>query len=102
MKIISDYRNEFQKTKYDENVKRTLISYMSQRKYLIAASTAKIRDFISGEKVESLCRLIYSDGEYEWRSEEIYLIEKYDMKVFENFVNHVMRRAEKKPDHEAT
>ena len=63
---------------------------MTKREYVYGASSAKITDFVTGEKVYNKCRIIYQDEEFEWRSEEVYLLEKYDLKVSDEFIHHVM------------
>ena len=63
---------------------------MSQKEHRFGVSSARIIDRVTGKQVENICRIIYNDGEYEWRSEEVYLIEKYNMKVSDEFINHVL------------
>ena len=47
-------------------------------------------DVISGEKIDrTLC--MYNDGEYAWRSDIIYYVEKYNMRLEEDFVNKVLK-----------
>ncbi len=67
---------------------------MTQRKLVYGASTGKIKDYVTGDTIYTICKIIYRDDEYEWRSEEVYLLEKYDMKLSEDFILHVMNRTE--------
>ena len=88
--MISDYLNNIRKTVYDPYIKEALLEYMTKREYVYGASSAKITDFVTGEKVYNKCRIIYQDEEFEWRPEEVYLLEKYDLKVSDEFIHHVM------------
>ena len=92
MKTISDYRNCIPRTEYDPGLKATLVAYMTQRKLVYGASTAKIKDYVTGERIYTVCKVLYRDDEYEWRSEEAYLVDKYDMKVSDDFIQHVMSK----------
>ena len=55
-----------------------------------AISPGNIKDVITGEKIsgEFCC---YNDGEYAWRSDVIYYVEKYNLKLDANFIKHILR-----------
>lgn len=71
-------------------MKRVLVEYMKERKFLYGVSSARITDFVTGDKVNNICRVIYNDGCFEWTSEEAYLLEKYDLEIEESFIEHVV------------
>ena len=91
MKTISDYLNTVSKADYPKKTKEKLIEYMSDKDFLDWVSSARITDRITGEKVESICQLDYNDGEFEWSSSEIYLLEKYNLKISDEFIEHVLK-----------
>lgn len=55
-----------------------------------AFSPGNIKDVITGEKIsgEFCC---YSDGEYAWRSDIIYYVEKYNLKLDSDFIKHILQ-----------
>gem|GEM_PF-5167967 len=69
--------------------KQAVLSYMKRREFAIWASTAKVIDHIGNEENEKYCIITYSNGEYEWTGNDILYVEKYDMKISEDFVNRI-------------
>ena len=70
--------------------KKKVIEYMRKSK-VIAVAPAIVRDVIHPEiKIPEL--FLMSDGKYEWRSDIIYYVEKYDMELPEEFVQHVLKQ----------
>lgn len=68
--------------------KEKVIKYMKKCK-VIAVAPAIVRDILNpNNKIAELC--LMSDGEYEWRSDIIYYVEKYDMGLPEEFIQHVL------------
>ena len=68
--------------------KEIVLQYLKNgKKGAVAAGRAF--DFISGETIpgELFC---YSDGEYGWRSDTIYYFEKYNLKLDEAFIQHIV------------
>lgn len=55
----------------------------------IAAAAGRARDVFTGEPIkgELLC---LSDGEFEWRSDVIYYVDKYNLQLSGEFVEHVL------------
>ena len=101
MKTLSDYLHKIERVEYPIETKKTLVEYMKKRKFLEWASTKKITDPITKEMVETVCFVGYSDDVYEWTSSETYLLEKYDLKISDEFINHVLAR-NKLPAHADT
>ncbi len=92
MKTISDYLHSITRARYTPEEKEALLAYMSKREYLEWASTKRITDRVTGETVESVCFLGYSDGEFNWTSSEAYLLRKYDLALSKEFVRHVAEK----------
>ena len=90
MKMISDFPHSITRKNYTEEEKKKLLSYMNDRKYLFGASTKRITDRITGESVSSVCFLLFEDKEYKWNSPEIYHLEKYDLALSDEFIQHVL------------
>ena len=90
MTTVSNYLHNQQKRSYTSEEKSKLLDYMKRRDFLDWASTKKITDRVTGERVDTVCWVGYNDGEYEWTSTETYLLEKYDLKVSDEFIQHVM------------
>lgn len=68
--------------------KEKIIRYMKKCN-IIAVAPAIVRDILNpNNKIAELC--LMSDGKYEWRSDVIYYVEKYDMELPEEFIKHVL------------
>ena len=94
MKKISNYPKEHYYSTYPKDQKEALLEYMKKREYVEWASTKKIRDIVTGNRVDTVCHIIYTDGQFEWTSVEIYMLEQYDLKISDEFVVHVLSKAE--------
>ena len=68
--------------------KRTLVSYLKKGKPF-AAAPAINKDVLSGERIPGEL-LMLTDGVYEWRSDLVYYIEKYNLKLPDDFIKHVL------------
>ena len=71
------------------NKKSTVLEYMKQRKFVVEASTARVRDFVIDEVNEKYCILKFSDGEYEWTSNDILYVEEYNIKLDDDFISKI-------------
>lgn len=70
--------------------KKKVVEYM-KKSNVIAVAPAIVRDIINPEnKIPEL--LLMSDGIYEWRSDIIYYVEKYDMGLPEEFIQHILNQ----------
>lgn len=76
------------------NDKARLLNYMKSRKFVSEASTARVFDYISGSKDNNYCCIRYTDGKYEWTSYDIMYVEKYNMKLNDDFIQHILNRPE--------
>ena len=56
---------------------------------VIAVAPAIVRDVLNPDvRLPEL--FLMSDGKYEWRSDVIYYVEKYDMALPDEFIQHVL------------
>mgnify|MGYP001046517198 CR=1 FL=1 len=70
--------------------KKKVIEYMKKCK-VIGVAPAIVRDVINPEnRIPEL--LLMTDGIYEWRSDIIYYVEKYDMELPEEFIQHILKQ----------
>ena len=69
--------------------KKAVLDYMKRAK-VVAASPAILIDVISNRPINSEL-LCYSDGKYGWRSDVIYYVDKYDMQLPDEFIDHALR-----------
>ena len=65
--------------------KRKVVEYMNKSK-VIAVAPAIVRDIINPDNIIPEL-LLMSDGIYEWRSDIIYYVEKYDMGYQKNLLS---------------
>lgn len=73
--------------------KSKVIEYMKKSK-VIAVAPAIVRDIINpNNKIPEL--FLMTDGKYEWRSDVIYYVEKYDMELPEEFIEYVLSEINK-------
>lgn len=70
--------------------KEKVLKYM-KKCHIDAVAPAMLRDIINPEnRIHDLFAM--SDGTYGWRSDVIYYVEKYDMALPEEFVQHVLSK----------
>lgn len=97
--FVSEINNDFHSVEtsfslkdflYSETDKTKIKEYMLKRKFVSAASTKKVYDAIAKANDENYCCVYYSDGKYEWNSAEIMYFEKYNLKLNDDFIQHVL------------
>lgn len=71
---------------------RKIAAYLTKREFADAASTARVYDVFSKAYTEKYCRVNYTDGLYEWTSEEIYYFEKYHLMLDDTFISYVLEK----------
>ena len=73
--------------------KEAILHYLKSAQ-LYAYGTGILTDAFSKEPVSKVERYnnSYSDGEYEWYDSEIYHFEKYNLKLNNDFIQHVLNR----------
>lgn len=70
--------------------KANVLNYMKSRGFVVASSSANAFDFVEGAKDHNYCRVDYSDQKYEWTSNDIMYVEKYNMKINRDFIKHIL------------
>ena len=100
MIVIGQTREVYEDNKYPSikelvnkpmKEKDKILKYMRNSKISSVAPAAS-RDVINPEnRINEL--YLMSDDKYGWRSDVIYYVEKYDMALPEEFVQHVLRQA---------
>lgn len=77
-------------THYTKNEKTALLQYM--KAYSPCAFTSQpVKDVFSG-KIVADANNARSDGEYRWYESEIYHFEKYNLKLSDEFIRHVLSK----------
>ncbi len=71
--------------------KAMVITYLKSQKRVSGCPRAAI-DCVTGEEI-SPSYSVYTDGEYDWCDFLIYHIEKYNVLLPQDFVEHIMRQA---------
>lgn len=70
--------------------KNTVLKYLKKYSEDCVAIACVATDYVTGETLnESI--LSYDDGVYCWTNEEIYLFEKYNLKLNDDFIEHVLK-----------
>ncbi len=68
--------------------KDKILSYMKNTP-VVAATTALVTDYITKEQFYK-ANNAHSDGVYQWYEDEIYHFEKYNLKLNDDFIQHVL------------
>lgn len=99
MKIIGQIREVYKDDKYSSikdfinkpiKEKKKVVDYMKKCK-VEAVAPAIVIDLINPEiRFAELCMM--TDGIYAWRFVVIYYVERYDMELPEEFVEHVLKQ----------
>lgn len=72
--------------------KSMILQYLTNRDYLKYASTKKVYDVFQKADSTKFCQVGYSDGVYQWTSDEIYYFEKYNLKLNDDFISYVLSK----------
>jgi hypothetical protein len=101
MKLLGEVREFMKDDKYpsikeminrpmENDVKIKVVEYLKTGKEL-AVSPSLVRDIFNPEI--RLPRLsLMGDGEYKWSSRIIYYVEKYDLELPQEFIEHVLEK----------
>lgn len=76
--------------------KKEILNYLKSAK-VISAAPGKIIDIIKNETI-NIQLLMYSDGEFAWRSDTIYYFENYNLDLGNEFVNHIKKKIKSIPN----
>ena len=104
MKILGDYkelnskaslpslRDFCQDTQYE--YQKEIIQYL-RNGHKDACSPGIVKDYFTGEIIEGEL-FCMSDGMYGWRSDIVYYVEKYNLRLPDDFIDHVLKKLGKK------
>lgn len=68
--------------------KAKILEYLKKGK-VTAAATGTAKDIITGKTIdEPFC--MFTDGVYAWRSDTIYYVDKYNLKLEDEFIKHAL------------
>lgn len=70
--------------------KDIIVEYLKSGKH-IAESPSRLTDLITGQPI-GIPLSMQSDGQYSWRSDVVYYYEKYNIKLNDDFVAHVLKK----------
>ena len=89
---LSSMRDFFQNGSYPN--KEKILNYLKTHGECIAASTQKNSDFFTGELI---CgeELFFNDGTFSWTTSLIYYVDKYNLKLSDEFEKHVIKKQKK-------
>ncbi len=73
--------------------KKEILDYLKKGEVL-AAAAGRARDVISGEFIPTEW-LTLTDGEYEWQTNLIFYVEKYNLKLPDEIVKHILSKKNK-------
>ncbi len=92
MKRIVDSNFELKNLKISKNpspYKNIILDYFNSHTQNAAFASSTIIDVVTGEDTR-LPKALYDDGEYQWNSTFVYHFEKYNLKLNDDFIQHVL------------
>ena len=98
MKYIIDYDlegvtvQEFKNLCSDAPSKKAEISNYLKSFNAWGYTTEPLSDILTGEIIQENGCASYTDGEYEWYDDWIYHFEKYNLKLNDDFIAHVLSK----------
>lgn len=69
--------------------KSLILKYLKKDKFISSCTTEKVFDFIKKEET-NIPMVSYHDDQYYWDDRHIYYFEKYNLKLNDDFVQHVL------------
>lgn len=88
--FITSTGSNFKKRNYDIDEKKRLIQYMNTAGELCAAA-GYVDDLVTGKETR-IENGGYHDGFYEWSTQEIYHIDKYNAAVSDEFLKRALEK----------
>jgi len=70
--------------------RKKIIEYLRKREFVTVASSAHVYNVFDKSLSDDYCRIGYSDGVYEWSSEEIFYFDKYNLLLDMDFIQYVL------------
>ena len=81
-------RDSFEKNRY-ENQER-IIEYL-KRGHVHMVTASPVKDYFTGEYT-NIEKIFLDDGEYSWCSSLIYYVDKYNLVLPKDFIDHVIKK----------
>lgn len=79
---------EFEREILTADDKLTLLNHL-KKQGVPSIAGGLVKDMVLGIEID-LPEVVFDDGEFEWYTSTMYHFEKYDMKLAEEFVEHVL------------
>ncbi len=73
--------------------KKELVEYLKNGR-IVTAIAGRARDVLTGEFIPTEW-LTMTDGKYEWQTNIVYYVEKYNLKLPDDFIQHVLSQNKK-------
>ena len=81
--------SEFPTKIYENDTKKKILNYL--KKWEPCSACGHVEDCKTGEILDTLEDLGYTDGEYSWSTQGIYHFEKYNLRLNEDFIQYVSK-----------
>lgn len=72
--------------------KHEILDYLKNNSFASSCATEKVVDCFENKKTD-IQMVAYHDDEYYWDDRDIYHFEKYNLKLNEDFIQHVLNRS---------
>lgn len=73
--------------------KHLILNYFHEFDNTYTVVTCAATDYITGKKIGSESIKTYNDGVYVWTNEEVFLFNKYDLKLNDDFIQHILTKS---------
>lgn len=71
--------------------KNKVLEYLKKEKLISAYTTEKVFDLFKGKKT-NIAVVAYNDETYYWDDRDVYYFENYNLKLNDDFIQHVLNR----------
>ena len=78
----------------EEPYKKTMLEYLKNTERRSSCTTEKVYDYFEKKYVD-IPIVAYHDEFFYWDDRDIYYFEEYNLKLAEEFVNHVLKQTER-------
>ena len=72
--------------------KRKVLDYLKRHGEEYACLTCSAMDYVTNKHIKGISLKTFTDGEYLWTNEEVYHFEKYNLKLNDDFIRHVLEQ----------
>lgn len=71
--------------------KQLILEYLKNKSFISSCTSEKVMDYVNNKKTD-IQIVAYHDDKYYWDDRFIYHFEKYNLKLNDDFINHVLNR----------